>query len=158
MSLPQGDLGLLESEVAQRLLASTIPARLGYTGTDGKPRVVPIWFHWTGDEVVMASMGGASKAAALRAEPHAAITIDTERFPNEVLLVRGQATVTDVDGIVPEYAQAARRYLGAEGAAQLLGQLDRPETRMHRIGVRPAWAGVLDFQKRWPRVLGGIHD
>jgi hypothetical protein len=30
MALPQGDLGLLESEVAKRLLTSTIPARFAY--------------------------------------------------------------------------------------------------------------------------------
>jgi Pyridoxamine 5'-phosphate oxidase len=89
MALPQGDLGLLESDVAQRLLHSPLPARMAYTGRDGKPRVVPIWFHWTGEELVMASFAGATKASALRANPDVAVTIDTEPFPPEVLLVRG---------------------------------------------------------------------
>lgn len=40
-----------------------------------------------------------------------AITIDTETFPPEVLLVRGRASVTEVDGIPEEYALAARRYM-----------------------------------------------
>lgn len=155
MALPQGDPALLESDVARRLLGSTIPARLGYTAVDGKPRVVPIWFHWTGQELVMASLGGAAKVAALRNQP---ITIDAEGFPAEVLLLRGRAEVTDVPGIVPEYAQAARRYLGDEGAAAFLAQLERPETRMHRVALRPAWVGVLDFKTRLPRVLGGIQD
>ena len=44
----QGDLALLDDPVAQTLLQSTIPARLAYSWTDGTPRVVPIWFHWTG--------------------------------------------------------------------------------------------------------------
>jgi hypothetical protein len=47
-SLPQGDRRLLDSAVAQRLLASAVPARVGYTAGDGTPRVVPSWFHWTG--------------------------------------------------------------------------------------------------------------
>jgi hypothetical protein len=33
----QGDLALLDDPVAQELLASTIPARLAYTWTDGRP-------------------------------------------------------------------------------------------------------------------------
>jgi PPOX class probable F420-dependent enzyme len=158
MALPQGDLGLLESDVAQRLLHSPLPARMAYTGRDGKPRVVPIWFHWTGEELVMASFAGATKASALRANPDVAVTIDTEPFPPEVLLVRGTAQVTDVDGVVPEYAQAARRYLGEGAADDFLAEVDRPGTRMHRIAVRPAWVGVLDFRTRLPGVLGGVRD
>jgi hypothetical protein len=38
--------------VAKELLASKIPARLAYVWTGGAPRVVPIWFHWTGKEFV----------------------------------------------------------------------------------------------------------
>jgi hypothetical protein len=55
--LAQGDLRLLDrlldSEVAQRLLSSTIPARLAYIATDGTPRVIATWFSWTGEELVM---------------------------------------------------------------------------------------------------------
>jgi hypothetical protein len=121
-------------------------------------RVVPIWFHWTGQELVMASLAGAAKVAAVRTHPDVAVTIDAEGFPPDVLLLRGQAVVTDVEGIVPEYGQAARRYLGDNGAPAFLAQLERPETRMHRIGLRPAWVGVLDFKTRLPRVLGGIQE
>jgi hypothetical protein len=156
MALSQGDLRLLESDVARRLLASALPARMAYEGHDGKPRVVPIWFHWTGEELVMASLPGASKVPALRAHPDVAVTIDTEGFPAEVLLVRGQAEVTDVDGVVPEYAQAARRYLGEGAADDFLAQVDRPGAKMHRIAVRPGWVGVLDFQTRLPAPLGGV--
>src|SRR3954453_5767463 len=115
MTLPQGDLGLLETDVARRLLASALPARLAYTGRDGGPRVVPIWFQWTGDELVMGSLPGAAKVPALRARPEVAITIDTESFPPDVLLVRGPATIADVEGVVPEYAQAAPRARGGWG-------------------------------------------
>ena len=52
MPAQQGDLALLHHPVAQELLHSTNPARLAYSWHDGTPRVVPIWFHWTGQEVV----------------------------------------------------------------------------------------------------------
>jgi hypothetical protein len=157
MPLAQGDLGLLGSQTAKRLLASTVPARVAYTGLDGKPRALPIWFLWTGDELVMASFAGAAKARALRAHPDVALTIDTESFPADVLLLRGTATVTDVDGFVPEYVETLRRYLGHDGAARFLGQFDESATKMHRISVRPDWVGVLDFETRLPGVLGGIQ-
>ena len=40
MALAQGDLELLESDLAKRMLSSTVPARLAYTAKDGTPRVM----------------------------------------------------------------------------------------------------------------------
>jgi len=163
MALPQGDLRLLQSDVAKRLFTSTIPARVAYLATDGTPRVVPTWFHWTGEELVMPTFlsaphvrHAAARLGALRASPEVAITIDTESFPPEVLLVRGRVSVTEVDGVPPEYALAARRYLGEEAATSYLVQLDQPGTRMARIAVRPTWVGIVDFQTRSPSALGGV--
>lgn len=84
-SLGQGDLRLLHTPVAQRLLHAPVLARLTYTGQTS--RVIPINFHWTGDELVM----------------------------------------------------------GAFAAA-----IDKPGLRMVRIGLRPTWVDVLDFQHRFP--------
>ncbi len=148
--LPQGDLRLLETDVAQRLLTSTVPARLAYVSTDGTPRVLPINFHWNGTELVMGTFAPSRKARALRANPQVAITIDTERQPPEVLLVRGPASVTDVDGVLPEYAQAFRRYMGDEVADGYLPHLEQHGVAMERIAVTPTWVGVLDFRTRFP--------
>ena len=163
MALPQGDPRLLDSEVAKRLLTSTIPARVAYIARDGTPRVVPTWFHWTGDELVMPTFlsaphvrHAAARVGALRANPDVAVTIDTEGFPPEVLLVRGRVSVTEVDGVVPEYALAARRYLGEQAAASYLAHIDQPGTRMAHIALRPAWVGIVDFQTRLPSGLGGV--
>ena len=156
-ALPQGDLRLLDTEQARLLLAAPLPARYAYTASDGTPRVLPSWFHWTGQELVMPSFLAAPhvrrparRLAALRARPEVAVTIDTETFPPKVLLLRGRAAVSEVDGVVPEYALAARRYLGEAAAASYLAEVDRPGTRMARIAVRPAWVGLLDFQTRVP--------
>lgn len=161
--LEQGSLELLESDVAKRLLASSMPARYAYTAADGTPRVVPSWFHWTGDEIVMPTFISAPhvrhpayRVRTLRANPDVAITIDTESFPPEAVTIRGRAEITEVDGIVPEYALAAHRYLGEAEATTYLAQIDQPGTRMARIAVRPAWVGVLDFQARMPSALGGV--
>ena len=149
-ALPQGDVGLLNSEVAQRLLGSTELARVAYVASDGTPRVFPMLFHWSGTEVVLSTFAGARKIAALRARPDVAITIDVASTPPEVLLIRGRAVVADVDGIVPEYALAHKRYAGEEQGAANVAAVDHPGTKMARIAVRPSWVGVLDFQTRLP--------
>jgi hypothetical protein len=101
MTLRQGDLGLLESEIAQRLLSSRIPARFAYIATDGTPRVLATWFHWTGDALAMPTFLAAphvrhapGRLRALRANPNVAVTIDTETFPPEVLALRGRVEIS----------------------------------------------------------------
>jgi len=161
--LRQGDLGLLESDIARRLLASRIPARFAYIAGDGTPRLLATWFHWTGEALAMPTFVAAphvrhpaGRLRDLRARPDVAVTIDTETFPPEVLTIRGRVTISEVEGIPAEYASAARRYLGDEAASAYLATIDQPGTRMARIDLRPAWVGVLDFQSRLPSALGGI--
>jgi hypothetical protein len=163
--LSQGDPALLDTPLAQQLLQAAIPARMAYVSADGTPRVVPAWFHWTGQDVVMvAYVAGpnigirhaAARLAPLRDNPAVALTIDTDTFPPQSLTIRGPARITEVGGIAPEYAAAARRYLGEEAAAGMLASLDQPGTVQARIAVRPAWVGLLDFVSRRPSPQGGV--
>jgi ABC-type amino acid transport substrate-binding protein len=161
-SVPQGDLRLLDHDVARRLLASTIPARMAWTAADGTPRMASTWFHWNGSELVMPTFlhaphvhRPARRLAALRARPDVALTIDTDTFPPEVLTVRGRAEITEVAGIDPDYAASARRYMGVEAGNGYLTGVDQPGTRMARITVRPTWVGVVDFQTRVPGIMAG---
>jgi hypothetical protein len=146
----QGDLSLLDHPVAQRLLGSRIPARLAYVALDATPRVVPLVFHWTGEEVVVATWPVAEKVAAIRARPYVALTIDGDLQPFKVLSIRGVARVEVVAGVPVEYAAAAERYSGAEAGRAWVAQVGRLFPRMARIAIRPEWVGVLDFETRFP--------
>ena len=146
---------LLTDPVAQELLASTIPARLAYTWTDGTPRVVSLWFHWDGTQLVMGTFQPAPKLQALRTGDRVALTIDTEQAPNHVLSIRGSVEVSQVRGVVDEYAKAAARYLGAEQGAAYVASLPA-DVPMARIAVRPDAVVVLDFETRFPRALSAI--
>jgi PPOX class probable F420-dependent enzyme len=149
----QGDLSLLQHPAAQELLQSKIPARLAYVWTDGTPRVVPIWFHWNGREIVMASPEKAPKLKALAKNPKVSLTIDDNTFPHKVLLIRGTARLERVEGVVPEYAKAAERYFSAAQAEAWLSQLRKLVSSMVRITITPEWVGVLDFEARFPSAL-----
>ncbi len=154
MPVKQGDLELLQNPIAQELLQSKIPARLAYVWTDGSPRVIPIWFHWNGREIVMATPPKAPKLKALAKNPKVSLTIDDNSFPHKVLLVRGTARLENVQGIVPEYAAAAERYFGAEQGQRWVQQLRGMVSNMVRITIKPEWVGLLDFQTRFPSALG----
>jgi hypothetical protein len=155
LAVKQGDLSLLQHPASQELLHSKIPARLAYIATDGTPRVIPIWFHWNGREIVMASPPKAPKLKALAKNPRVSLTIDDNTFPHKVLLIRGRARLEPVEGIVPEYEAAAARYFDADLAKGWLGQLRTLVSSMVRITITPDWVGLLDFQTRFPSALAG---
>jgi hypothetical protein len=155
MALPQGDVRLLDTDLARGLLASTELARMAYVAKDGTPRVFPMMFKWTGEELVFATYEGARKIQALRARPDVAITIDRPGPPPEVLLLRGPTEITAVDGLVPEYVWIHHHYYGPEQGARNIAEIERSAPRMWRIALRPAWVGLVDFQTRLPAPLSG---
>jgi hypothetical protein len=147
----QGDVALLDDPVARDLLVSAIPARLAYIWSDGSPRVVPIYFRWTGEVIAMGSPPRAPKVRVLESNPGVAITIDGTTWPYKVLMIRGDADVTVAEDVDPDYALACERYMGQEaGRAWVTGLAGRP---MARIAVRPKWVGILDFETRFPSAL-----
>jgi hypothetical protein len=154
MPCKQGSLDLLQHSASRELLESKIPARIAYIATDGTPRVVPIWFHWTGSAFVMGTPPKAPKLKALAKNPKVSLTIDDNTFPHKVLLVRGTARLETVQGVVPEYALAAERYFGREQGQVWVAQLKTMSPSMVRITVTPEWVGLLDFQQRFPSALG----
>lgn len=149
----QGDVALLNDPVAQRLLHSTNPASLAYVWRDGTPRVVPIWFHWTGSEVVIGTPAKAPKVKVLRNNSPVAVTIDSNDWPYKVLEIRGKAQIERVRGIVPEYATASERYFGREQGKAWVTQAEQMFPEMVRIAVRPEWVAVIDFEKRFPNAI-----
>ncbi|NUS43392.1 MAG: pyridoxamine 5'-phosphate oxidase [Mycobacteriaceae bacterium] len=153
--LPQGDTGLIDTPIAQELLAAATPALLAYIALDGTPRNVPLNFHWNGNDVVMGAFAGTFKVAALQAHPTVAVTISTHHDGAKVLLLRGNAVLTDFDGLLPEYAFAHVRTVGGKASKDYLAAIDQPGLRMVRIALRPAWVGVLDFAERLPERTPG---
>jgi hypothetical protein len=126
-------------------------ARLAYSWSDGTPRVVPMWFHWTGTEILMGAPPNAPKMKVLADNAAVAISIDTDDWPYRVLTIRGTIAVDFVDGdVFPEYAAMARRYLGEEGGQQFLAAARQTFSRWTRISIRPTYASLIDFSTTFP--------
>ena len=156
MPAKQDPLALLHTPVAQTLLHSTIPALLAYTGRNGTPRVLPIWFHWTGEVFVLGTRLDSAKVQALSSQPKVALTIDTESFPYQALQVRGTIEIETINGIVPEYEMCAKRYLGLKRGQAWIAQLRQAFPPMARIVVRPEWVGILDLAQLYPQVIEAV--
>jgi len=145
---------------ARELLDSTF-AHLAYTGPDGTPRVVPVGFFWTGAEAVISTAATAPKVAALSARPDVALSIDGGGTPGtaRALSIRGRATVEIVDGVVPEYLEAARKSMGAAAAAEFEKNVRAMYDRMARIAITPRWVRFYDFGAgRLPRFLQDLAE
>lgn len=132
---------------ARELIESTSAAHLAYLATDGTPRVIPVGFFWTGDELVISTAATAPKVKALTAHPHVAVAIDAGDTPGGArsLSMRGRADVQIVDGVVPEYLAAARRSMDDDAAAGFEQNVRRMYDRMARIAITPTWVRFYDF-------------
>ena len=146
-------LQVLNDPLARALMQSRIPARVAYTGIDGSPRVVPLGFHWNGERFIVCTVPGSPKVRALAANPQVALTIDTETFPPNVLLVRGTASLDTVDGVPPEYLEASRKSVSDAGMPAFEAQVRAMYQQMVRISIEPRWAKLMDFETRMPTAI-----
>lgn len=125
------------------LLDSRIPARMAWAGPNGVPRLVPIWFHWTGAELVMTSFAGAAKLAEIASGTRVTVSIDTETFPYRGLRMGGRVVLETLDGLSAEYRLAAVRCLGpVAGEAWCRSLAGRAQVA---IRLRPTWAVSSDM-------------
>jgi hypothetical protein len=152
---PDEILNVMGDPVAQRLLESANPARLAYVARDGTPRVVPVGFHWDGTTIVIGTVPGSAKVTALESNPTVALTIDTSppTWPPNVLLIRGTAAVTLVDGVFPEYVAGAKKVTPAEQFPKWEAGVHALYDQMARVDITPTWVKIHDFVSRIPQAV-----
>jgi hypothetical protein len=144
---------ILAKPLSQELLASGIPARLAYTALDGDPRVIPIGFLWIGPQIEMYTVPTSAKVKALQKNRRVAITIDTEEFPPNVLLIRGSASLELVDGVPDGYVVAARKVVPAAQMEGWEASIRALYKQMVTITITPDWAKLLDFETTLPKAV-----
>lgn len=157
MTPESGDLRLLNTATARELLQSCAPAHLAYVKADGTPRIHASWFVWTGELLALPICMpvpdislAVERVRALKANPDVAVSIDSDTFPAEVLMLRGSVEFSEFEGVSQEYMAATVRYLGGRAARAHLVRIDRFEARTININLRPTWAGMLGFDSPVP--------
>jgi hypothetical protein len=153
MPTQQGDVRLLREPISQQLLQSKSPAHLAYNWRDGTPRVIPIGFHWNGQEIVLATATDAPKTKVLTNGCKVALSIERDSSPPKILLIRGTVHTDTVEGLAPEYTAMILRTMSEQEGQTLLKEAARLYPRMTRIFIHPDWVGLLDFETRLPSAV-----
>jgi hypothetical protein len=79
--------------------------------------------------------------------------IDYRELQQDVLLVRGQAVVDEMDHVPDEHRKMQVKYYSEEQAAAVVAGLEEAGTRMAVIAVTPTWVATMDFRTRFPGAL-----
>jgi hypothetical protein len=160
--VPDDAAGLRAANARLRELLGQRDAEIAsYILMDGTPRVIPIGFFWTGDQVVISTAMTSPKVTALSARPDVALTIDVGETPDRAraLSIRGRASVEIVDGVPEEYLAGARKIMDAEAAAQFEQNCREMYDQMARIAIAPHWVHYYDFGAgRLPRFLQDLAE
>ena len=104
-----------------RMLRSESVVWLSTVGPDGQPHLVPIWFSWDGESLLIASKPHARKVANLRANPAVMLALGEPDDDFDVGMIEGVAE------------------LPSESATELLpaAHLAKYRTQMAAIGLTP---------------------
>ena len=80
---------------------------------DGRPHLVPVWFHWDGEQIVAFSKPHARKVDNLRDQPMVMLAIGTPGLEFEVELIEATAELPDrpASEVMPEGFGAKYREL-----------------------------------------------
>jgi PPOX class probable F420-dependent enzyme len=97
---------------------------------NGRPHVVPVWFHWDGEQIVAFSKPNARKVQNLRDQPSVMLAVGTPGPEFEVELIEATAELPDEpardvmpEGFAAKYGELLRRAgLTAQRFAEVYSQ------------------------------------
>lgn len=122
---------LTADEAAEFLAEPGHLARIGTVDADGTPRVLPLWFVVSDQQLLFTPRQPAVIWQNLQRDPRVGISIDEERHPWRKVTVQGRVDVIHVPGEDdrwrPLYREIARRYVSTAAADHYVdGTDDQP--------------------------------
>jgi PPOX class probable F420-dependent enzyme len=116
---------------------------LGFTASDGRPLVAPVWFMLEGDELVFNTGRDTAKGRAIARDPRLALCVDLPEPPYAFVQVQGRATTSeDPDELLRTATKIGGRYMGLE--------------RAEEFGRRNGVPGELVVRLRPIKVIAGL--
>ena len=129
-----------DPQVSAFLSAGTRTGKLAYTGADGRPLVVPIWFIVEDGTLVFNTGKDTAKGRALARDPRATLCVDLEEPPYAFVQVQGIAELSEEpEELVRTATAIGARYMGQD--------------RAEEIGKRNGVPGELVVRLRPTRVI-----
>jgi len=89
------DVSLRRRPEAEAALRDDPVVWLSSIQSDGRPHLVPVWFHWDGEQILAFSKPRARKVDNLRDEPRVMLAIGTPGPEFEVELIEATAALPD---------------------------------------------------------------
>ena len=107
----------LTEDVVAFISEGTRTGKLGYTASDGRPLVAPVWFVVDDGTLAFNTGKDTAKGRALVRDSRAVICVDDERPPYSFLQVQGTVTISeDPADLVDIATRTGARYMGADRA------------------------------------------
>jgi PPOX class probable F420-dependent enzyme len=109
----------LTDDVIAFISEGTRTGKLGYTASDGRPLVAPIWFVVDDGALAFNTGKHTAKGRALARDPRAAICVDAQRPPHSFVQVQGSVSISeDPQDLLDIATRTGARYMGGERAEE----------------------------------------
>ena len=108
-----------DDQVREFLLSGTHTAKLGYTASDGRPLIAPVWFTIDRGDITFCTGATTAKGRALQRDGRVVVVVDLEEPPYAFVQVQGVVEYVD-DPAEAERISAivGGRYMGADRAEE----------------------------------------
>jgi len=77
---------------------------------DGQPQVVPVWFLWDGQHIVIYSLPNSQKVRNIRQNPRVSLHFNSDPWANQVTRLDGVAALVDNPPPVTSVAEYLAKY------------------------------------------------
>lgn len=110
---------LSDPAIRSFLTEGTKTGHLGYTASDGRPLVAPVWFVLDGDRIAFNTGADTAKGRAMARDGRVVMCVDLQEPPYGFVQVQGRVEISDDLDEVRRIATAAgARYMGADRAEE----------------------------------------
>ena len=112
---------------------------------NGTPHISPVWYQWADGKVTVVSGDSAVKTRNVRRNPKVAISVATDEWPYQYVILEGNATVRS-DNLKEAVRSIFSRYEGDERGEQDAAELTEGDQKLVDIEIDVdrilSWKGI----------------
>ena len=135
----------LTSQEIDAYLAGPHVAHFASIREDGSPHVSPVWYQWEDGKVIVVSGDAAVKTRNVRRNPKVALSVATDEWPYQYVILEGDATVRN-DNLKDAVRRIFSRYEGEERGEQDAADLAEGDQKLVAIEIDVnrvmSWKGI----------------
>lgn len=159
----RGEIGAMEPERRDLFLDGDSLVRVGAIDDEGRPYVLPLWYHWDGEAFWFVIRERAAIARFMRDRPSIGLVIDEmevndpehgRQFAAPKVFAQGEAMLIEEPNLGGQWVEIAKkmavRYLGEHGPDYIVPTLQQPRWLFKMVPeVLKTWEGVGWSKKYW---------